>query len=90
MQNSVNFKKRVMLAMVCKDTSDPDGQELEDMPKPEMVLGGVRITVRPAGLNFAVALTIKGKYQVKLPFPFGPGLEISGDVLEVVTDVKKF
>ena len=45
--------------MVCKDTCDPDGQDLEDMPKPEMVSSGVRITVRAAGLNFADALTIK-------------------------------
>ena len=76
--------------MVCKDTCDPDGQDLEDMPKPEMVSSGVRITVRAAGLNFADALKIKGEYQVKLPFPFTPGLEISGDVLEVAPDVKKF
>ena len=76
--------------MVCKDTCDPQGQELEDIPKLEMVSGGVRITVRAAGLNFADALTIKGEYQVKLPFPYSPGLEISGDVLEVAPDVKKF
>ena len=76
--------------MVCKDTYDPDGQELENIPKPEMVSGEVRITVRAAGLNFADALTIKGEYQVKLPFPYSPGLEISGDVLEVAPDVKKF
>jgi NADPH2:quinone reductase len=55
-----------------------------------MVSGEVRITVRAAGLNFADALTIKGEYQVKLPFPYSPGLEISGDVLEVAPDVKKF
>ena len=76
--------------MVCTDTYDLNGQELEDMPKPDLVSGGVRITVRAAGLNFADALKIKGEYQVKLPFPFSPGLEISGDVLEVAPDVKKF
>jgi len=76
--------------MVCKDICDPDGQELEDMPKLGMVSSGVRITVCAAGLNFADALKIKGEYQVKLPFPFSPGLGILGDVLEVAPNVKKF
>ena len=76
--------------MVCKDICDPDGQELEDMPKLGMVSSEVRITVRAAGLNFADALKIKGEYQVKLPFPFSPGLGILGDVLEVAPNVKKF
>ena len=78
-----------MWAMVCRDWCDPDGLELDDMPEPELVAGGVRIAVRAAGLNFADTLMIKGEYQVKPPLPFSPGLEVSGDILEVAPDVKK-
>jgi NADPH2:quinone reductase len=60
------------------------------MPEPELVVIGVRIAVRSAGINFANTLIIKGEYQVKPPLPFSPGLKVSGDILEVAPDVKNF
>lgn len=79
-----------MWAIVCRDWCDPENLELDDMEPPELVAGGVRIGVRAAGLNFADSLMIKGNYQVKPQLPFSPGLEVSGDVLEVAPDVSRF
>ncbi len=45
---------------------------------PEQVL----VEVKAVGLNFADLLSIQGRYQVKAPLPFTPGLEASGLVVE--------
>lgn len=76
-----------MRAIVCRDWCEADQLELDEMAEPELVAGSVRIGVRAAGLNFADTLMIKGEYQVKPPHPFSPGLEVSGDILEVASDV---
>ncbi|NQW01028.1 MAG: NADPH:quinone oxidoreductase family protein [Rhodospirillales bacterium] len=79
-----------MWAIVCRDWCEPDQLELDDVPVPVLTAGGVRIAVRAAGLNFADSLMIRGEYQVKPQLPFSPGLEISGDVLDVAPDVSRF
>ena len=51
----------------------------------------MKIAVHAAGLNFPDTLMVAGKYQVKPPFPFSPGMECAGVVTEVgdeVTEVK--
>uniref|UniRef100_A0A8C5L983 Crystallin zeta like 2 n=1 Tax=Jaculus jaculus TaxID=51337 RepID=A0A8C5L983_JACJA len=47
----------------------------------------VRVGVHFCGVNFADILVCHGQYQEKLPLPFTPGLEFSGTVLEMSTDV---
>ncbi|MBA3910176.1 MAG: zinc-binding dehydrogenase [Rhodobacter sp.] len=42
--------------------------------------GEARVRVVAAGLNFADLLMIEGKYQVRPPLPFVPGMEFSGVV----------
>jgi NADPH:quinone reductase len=44
---------------------------------------GVVVRVAAAGLNFPDILSIAGKYQVKAPLPFSPGMEAVGVVEEV-------
>lgn len=61
--------------------------ECADVPPMPMHPGHVRISVRAAGVNFADTLMVSGKYQVKPPFPFTPGLEVAGEVVEVAPDV---
>jgi NADPH:quinone reductase len=54
--------------------------------------GQVRIAVHAAGLNFPDTLMVAGKYQVKPPLPFSPGMECAGVVMEVgagVSEVKQ-
>jgi NADPH:quinone reductase len=53
---------------------------LEDMPTPNPGPGQVRIDVEACALNFPDVLLCQGKYQVKPPLPFTPGVEVSGIV----------
>ena len=48
----------------------------------------VRIGVRACGVNFPDVLMIQGAYQLKPPFPFSPGLEVAGDIVEAADDVQ--
>ncbi len=48
-----------------------------DQPKPQA--GQVLVKVHTAALNFPDILLIAGKYQVKPPLPFTPGLEVAGN-----------
>ena len=42
--------------------------------------GEVVVDVKAAGVNFPDVLMIQGKYQVKPPLPFTPGVELAGIV----------
>jgi NADPH2:quinone reductase len=72
--------------MVCMRTwqvqewCEPDGMQWTDIAPPEPGAGQVRVRNRAAALNFFDILQIQGKYQVKPPFPFTPGAEISGEI----------
>jgi NADPH2:quinone reductase len=71
-----------MRAMVCRAWGAPDVLQLENVPSRALRPGEVRIRVRAAGVNFADSLMVGGTYQVKPPFPFTPGLEAAGEVIE--------
>lgn len=47
----------------------------------------VRVDVHFCGVNFADILVCRGQYQEKPHLPFTPGMEFSGTVLEIGTDV---
>ena len=59
---------------------EPETMLWEDVPTPDPGPGQVRIRNRAAGLNFFDILQVQGKYQIKPPFPFTPGAEVSGIV----------
>lgn len=67
-----------MRAVVCRAWGGPEDLKIEDLPRPEPASDQVVIDVAGAGVNFADTLMIAGKYQEKPPFPFSPGLEVSG------------
>lgn len=78
-------------AMVAKGWGGPDSLVLDTLPLPELGPRGVKIKIHAAGLNFPDTLIIAGKYQVKPPFPFAPGMECAGIVEEIgakVTECK--
>jgi len=77
-----------MKAMLCRDWGDPESLVIGDVPPPPLGPGDVRIRVRACGLNFADTLQIAGKYQVKPPFPFTPGLEVGGEIAELGGNVR--
>lgn len=72
-----------MKAMLCKAYGPPESLVLEDIEPAALGENDVRINVRAAGVNFPDVLIIQGKYQFKPPFPFAPGAECAGDVVEV-------
>jgi NADPH2:quinone reductase len=71
-----------MKAMICSKWGEPEDLRLEDVERPALKAGQVRIKIRAAGVSFATALVIAGKYQRKPPLPFAPGTEASGTVIE--------
>src|SRR3984957_7347468 len=71
-----------MKAMICRQWGGPEDLRLEEVDRPALKPGQVRIAVRAAGVSFATTLVIAGKYQRRPPFPFAPGTEVSGVVIE--------
>ena len=71
-----------MRAMICRQWGGPEDLRLEDVERPPLASGQVRIAVRAAGVSFAATLVIAGKYQRRPPFPFAPGTEVAGVVIE--------
>jgi NADPH2:quinone reductase len=67
---------------------EPEQMTLGDIPIPEPGPNEVRIRNRAAALNFFDILQIQGKYQIRPPFPFTPGAEVSGTVDAVGPEVK--
>jgi NADPH2:quinone reductase len=68
----------------------PDSLGVRECDPPPMMKEGIRISVRAAGCNFSDILMLKGEYQVKPPFPFVPGAEVAGVVMEVGAAVRGF
>jgi NADPH2:quinone reductase len=71
-----------MKALRCRAWGAPDTLQLEEAESPKLLPHQVRIRVRAAGVNFADTLMVGGRYQVKPQFPFTPGLEAAGEVVE--------
>lgn len=74
-------------AAICAALEGPDSLEVRTLPASELGPQDVRIAVRAAGANFPDLLMTRGGYQLRPDLPFVPGMEASGDVLEVGSDV---
>jgi NADPH:quinone reductase len=72
-----------MRAVSCHEFGSPDILRLDQFASPILQSTQARIRVHAAGINFADTLMVAGKYQIKPPFPFTPGLEVGGEVIEV-------
>jgi len=77
-----------MRAIVCRQFGPLDDLIVEDRPSPDLFPSCVRIAVNACGVNFVDALFVQGKYQIKPPTPFVPGMEVVGRVTEVASDVE--
>lgn len=76
-----------MRSIVCHQFAPLDQLRLEDQATPDLFPGCVRIAVSACGVNFVDALFVQGKYQIKPPVPFVPGMEVVGRVVEIAPDV---
>jgi NADPH2:quinone reductase len=79
-----------MRAIVIDRWMEPSEMKVVEAPEPQLVPGALKIEVKAAGCNFFDILMVRGQYQVKPPFPFIPGAELSGVVLEVGEGVSGF
>ncbi len=79
-----------MKAIVARQWCEPRGLVMEEVDRPEPAAGQVVVKVRSASLNFPDILLIAGKYQVKPPLPFSPGLEVAGTIDSVGPGVAGF
>ena len=79
-----------MRAVLCRGWGVPSSLVVDDIAPPSPGPGQVSIAVSAAGLNFADTLMIAGKYQEKPQFPFSPGLEVAGTILETGPGVEGF
>ena len=71
-----------MRAWVVESITPHGDMDLRHVPCPAASATGCVIRVEAAGINFLDALMLRGQYQVKLPVPFTPGIEVVGRVAE--------
>lgn len=70
-----------MKAWLVETITEHGQMRLADVPEPVAAPGQYVIEVEAAGLNFLDALMLRGKYQVKPPLPFTPGVEAVGRIV---------
>jgi len=78
-----------MKAWVVKEWCEPGEMRFEELPTPVPGPRQVLVKVEASALNFLDTLMIRGKYQVKPPLPFTPGVEMAG-VIEAVGAGSRF
>ena len=76
-----------MKRMIVNKYGGPENLMLETMEAPIILPSSVRIKVSNIGVNFADTLVIRGRYQERQRPPFSPGLELSGTIIEVGSEV---
>ena len=79
-----------MRAMICRAWGAPSQLNLEEVEPPQPAADQVRIKVSASCVNFADTIMIQGHYQTRSDFPFAPGLEACGEVLECGSAVTRF
>lgn len=68
-------------AVICTSFEEP--LRLEEVPAlTPPGPGQVLVAIRAAGLNFPDTLMVTGRYQLKPPRPFSPGMEAAGEVMQ--------
>ena len=80
-----------MKALLCHEYGPPESLRLEETEPPALSSPtSVRIAVSRVALNFPDLLMIEGKYQYRASFPFAPGMECAGRIVEVGPEVTAF
>ncbi|MBO6718441.1 MAG: NADPH:quinone oxidoreductase family protein [Rhizobiaceae bacterium] len=71
-----------MKAVLCHNFGPLSDLRLSEADNPHPSAGQIVVRVEACGVNFYDGLAVQGKYQTKPAFPFAPGGEISGVVVE--------
>lgn len=70
-----------MKAVVCHDYGGLETARLEEVPPPALTADGVHIRVHACAASFASLLVMRGEHQNRVPPPFIPGTELTGEVI---------
>lgn len=76
-----------MRAVVCQQWGPVDDLVVEEREAPPLGPADVRVDVAACGVNYVEGLMVQGLYQIKIPAPFVPGMEIVGRISEVGAEV---
>jgi NADPH2:quinone reductase len=76
-----------MKAFVCTEFGPVDNCDVQEIEFQQPGKDQVLVEVKSASLNFPDALMIEGRYQVKPPLPFSPGMDLAGVVRQVGENV---
>lgn len=77
-----------MQALTCQEFAPIDAHSVESVAIPVAKPHEVLIKIEAAGVNFPDGLLVQGLYQMRPAFPFTPGAEVCGTVVEVGVEVK--
>lgn len=80
----------VMRSIVCRAFGPLESLEIADSEAPQLFPSCIRIEVAACGVNYVDALFVQGKYQIKPPTPFVPGMEVVGRITEIADDVSGY
>ncbi len=76
-----------MRAVVCQEWGPVENLVVEERPSPSLGPDDVRVDVTACGVNYVEGLMVQGLYQIKIPAPFVPGMEIVGRITEIGENV---
>jgi NADPH2:quinone reductase len=76
-----------MRAIVCQRFGPVSDLELVERDSSPLGPVDVRIAVTACGVNHVDGLFVQGRYQIKPPVPFTPGMEIVGRIVEIGPEV---
>ncbi|MFT4125015.1 MAG: NADPH:quinone oxidoreductase family protein [Gordonia sp. (in: high G+C Gram-positive bacteria)] len=75
-----------MKAQVLTAETGPSALQLTEVPDPVPADGQVLVDIKSCGVCFPDLLMTQGAYQLRLPTPFTPGIEIAGVVRSAPAD----
>ncbi|MGB0112425.1 MAG: NADPH:quinone oxidoreductase family protein [Ilumatobacteraceae bacterium] len=70
-------------AIECREFGPIDDLAMVERESPPLQPRQVRLAVSAAGVNFVDGLLVEGRYQIKPPLPYVPGMEVVGRIVEV-------
>lgn len=76
-----------MKAIVCEQFGPVSDLRLVERESASVGPGEVRVAVTACGVNYVDGLFVQGKYQIKPPVPFVPGMEVVGRIVEIGSEV---
>lgn len=77
-----------MKAVFGEELGPPENYHVREVPAPQPGSGEVQIAVETAGMGYVDALVAQGRYQVRPPTPYCPGMEMAGTVTAIGEQVR--